>query len=71
MSDGGVGGLVQLFTQDLQLGEALDKERERRGLISHQQEKHRGHRVQHLQTDTPTGGEPPQEAFNVHSLAYS
>lgn len=25
MSDGGVGGLVQLLTQDLQLGEALDK----------------------------------------------
>lgn len=25
VSDGGVGGLVQLLTQDLQLGEALDK----------------------------------------------
>lgn len=25
VSDGGVGGLVQLLTQDLQLGKALDK----------------------------------------------
>lgn len=38
MSHGGVGRLVQLLTQDLQLGKALDKDRkeEDTGLISGQ-----------------------------------
>lgn len=39
VSDGGVGSLVKLLTQDLQLGKALDKETdmEDTGLISQQQ----------------------------------
>lgn len=39
MSDGGVGSLVQLLTQDLQLGKALDKDGdiEDTGLISQRQ----------------------------------
>lgn len=39
VSDGGVGRLIQLLTQDLQLGKALDKHREEEDtrLISNQQ----------------------------------
>lgn len=52
VSDGGVGSLVQLLTQDLQLGKALDKTREKKDMALSAAD--RRIRQQHLHSKSKT-----------------